>query len=312
VGPRWYWAARHDHPSALLAAVRRGRFRWIGDGPPTTARRMLTTPSRRPGAGADDRSVCSDDGEPIVFRDFVTELLATGYVGLQIGHPARARRRRSSGGLAALRLKAAPPVTTIRPHGLSSLEVRSISPGAPRAGYQPSKTRAAGLARAPPPPGRHRSDGLAYASRTAHEARSLHHASVHDQIDIDATPGRVWREVHRFPLLSVMEPVHPQVSGKLKPGRRAARQAASRTVAGHPAASGDRRQAGESCGGWPVSRAAPVDVERCSSSRTGRAAHPLCAVEPVGLVGLDIMPILHRRSQRLRALNKALKARAER
>ena len=155
VRPRMVWG-RGDTTilPALVAAVRKGRFRWIGDGRHLTSTThvdnaveglILAAGADRPG-----RTWFVTDGEPVVFRDFVTALLASQDIVIGDRHlpPAAARVSASvlEGVWPVLRLAGAPPVTTIATW-LSSLEVTiDISRARDELGYRPVKTRAAGLA----------------------------------------------------------------------------------------------------------------------------------------------------------------------
>src|SRR5437763_1473852 len=82
VRPRFVWGVGDTNVmAALVEAVRRGRFSWIGGGRHRTSTTHVdnTVEGLVLGAerGAPGKVYFVTDGEPVVFREFVTELLAT-------------------------------------------------------------------------------------------------------------------------------------------------------------------------------------------------------------------------------------------
>ena len=139
--------------------------------------------------------------------------------------------------------------------------------------------------------------------------------SVHDQIDIDAPPERVWREFTDFRSFPSWNPFIRKMSGKLKPGRRL--------------------RVKLRLGRWLVTLRPRVTVVKPGRELRWLAREPvphLFDVERVfmfeprgggtrfvqsetgrGLLAPILMPILHRPiAKGYAALNQALKVRAER
>jgi nucleoside-diphosphate-sugar epimerase len=155
VRPRLVWG-RGDTTilPGVVEAVRAGRFRWIAGGRHLTstthvdnvvAGLVLGAERGRPG-----EAYFVTDGDPVVFRDFVTELAGTA--GVEI--PDRSVPRGLAGALAAaaegtyraLRLKGTPPLTRMA-YWLSALECTiDISRAREELGYAPVRTREDGLA----------------------------------------------------------------------------------------------------------------------------------------------------------------------
>ncbi|MGH8886520.1 MAG: NAD-dependent epimerase/dehydratase family protein [Egibacteraceae bacterium] len=139
---------------ALLASIHSGRFRWVGHGRHRTSTAhvenvveglMLAARVGRPG-----RTYFVTDGDPVVFRDFIEQLVATQ--GIEI--PDRSIPPRLARALAAtaeslwsvLPLQGSPPLTRTAVW-LSSLEVTiDIARAVAELGYQPVKTVPEGLA----------------------------------------------------------------------------------------------------------------------------------------------------------------------
>lgn len=154
VRPRLVWGPGDTTVLPGLAeAVRRGRFAWIGGGGHLTSTTHVDNVIEGLVLGAErgrsGEAYFVTDGEPVVFREFVTALLATQ--GLEPGDrnmpPALAR------GLAAaserawrlLPLPGAPPVTRVAVW-LSALETTiDISKARTELGYEPVITREEGL-----------------------------------------------------------------------------------------------------------------------------------------------------------------------
>jgi nucleoside-diphosphate-sugar epimerase len=155
VRPRMIWG-RGDTTilPSLVTSIRKGQFRWIGGGHHLTATTHVDNAVegliRAAQSAQSGRTWFVTDGEPIVFRDFVTALVATQ--GLEIpdrsmpGRVARVLAKGVEGGWRALHLRGTPPITTIAVW-LSSLEVTiDISRATGELGYQPITDRASGLA----------------------------------------------------------------------------------------------------------------------------------------------------------------------
>jgi nucleoside-diphosphate-sugar epimerase len=138
----------------MIKAVRSGRWRWIGGGRHLTSTThvdntveglVLGATRGRPG-----RPYFVTDGEPVVFREFVTELLATQGVEVpdKEAPPGVVRVTAAAGeaiwGL--LRIRTPPPVTRLA-YWLSALETTiDISRAHEELGYRPVKTVAEGMA----------------------------------------------------------------------------------------------------------------------------------------------------------------------
>lgn len=155
IRPRFVWGPGDPQivPS-LVAAVESGQFRWVGGGRHRTstthvdnAVEGLWLGANRGGAGA---AYFVTDGEPVVFRDFVTRLLATQGVEAPDGElPFAAARAIAAAGEAAwtrLPLKGAPPLTRMA-LWVASLECTlDISRARAELGYEPVRTIDDGLA----------------------------------------------------------------------------------------------------------------------------------------------------------------------
>jgi nucleoside-diphosphate-sugar epimerase len=154
VRPRFVWGPGDTTvlPS-LLEAVRSGAFRWIGGGRHRTSTThvdnvveglWLAAHRGRPGA-----AYFVTDGEPVVFRDFVTRLLATQGVEAPDGElPEWVARLVTVGGEAlwrALPLPGAPPVTRMALWVASQECTIDISLARAELGYEPVVSREAGL-----------------------------------------------------------------------------------------------------------------------------------------------------------------------
>lgn len=155
VRPRLVWGPgdRTVLP-ALVDAVQRGRFMWIGDGSHLTSTTHIDNAVHGLvlAATADDPgpSYFVTDGPPAVFREFITQLLATAGVRA----PDKRISPRAAGIAAAvaegawrvLRLRGEPPLTRTVVW-LSSLECTvNIARAEAELGYRPVVTRSAGLA----------------------------------------------------------------------------------------------------------------------------------------------------------------------
>lgn len=138
----------------MIAAVEKGKFAWIGGGDHLTDTTHvdnvvegLTLAAAR-GRGGEAYFVT--DGEPVVFREFISELLATQGVE----PPTRSMPAGLAGVVAAgseglwraLRLRGEPPLTRLA-LWLSSQECTiQITKAREELGYEPVITRAAGMA----------------------------------------------------------------------------------------------------------------------------------------------------------------------
>ena len=137
----------------LVQAVRRGRFSWIGGGRHRTSTThvdnvveglVLAAERGRPG-----EAYFVTDGEPVVFREFVTELLATqGVTPPDRNAPPALARALAEGGETAWRklpLPGEPPVTRMA-FWVSSQECTiDISKARRELGYEPVVTIEEGL-----------------------------------------------------------------------------------------------------------------------------------------------------------------------
>ena len=137
----------------LVAAVRKGRFAWIGGGTHRTSTThvdnvieglVLGAERGRPGG-----VYFVTDGDPIVFREFVTELLGTQ--GVDPGDRnmpealAKAMAAGSEGIWRTFRLGGTPPITRIA-YWLSAQECTlDISRARDELGYEPVRSRAEGM-----------------------------------------------------------------------------------------------------------------------------------------------------------------------
>jgi nucleoside-diphosphate-sugar epimerase len=154
VRPRLVWGVGDTTILPGIAeAVRRKRFSWIGGGnprtPPTPVDTGVPGPRRGAARGRAGEAYFVTDGEPVVFREFITELLATQ--GVEI--PDKNAPRAVVGALAAvgegawrvLPLRGAPPVTRMA-YWVSSLDTTiDISKARSELGYEPVVTRAEGM-----------------------------------------------------------------------------------------------------------------------------------------------------------------------
>jgi nucleoside-diphosphate-sugar epimerase len=155
VRPRLVWGPGDTTivPS-LAAAIEKKRFSWIGGGGHLTATThvdnaveglVLGATRGRPGA-----VYFVTDGDPVVFREFITELLrANGVEPPDRNTPAPVARcvaGASEGAWKAFRLKGSPPVTRLA-YWLSAQECTiDISRARSELGYEPVRTREDGLA----------------------------------------------------------------------------------------------------------------------------------------------------------------------
>jgi nucleoside-diphosphate-sugar epimerase len=155
VRPRFVWGVGDTSVTpALVEAVRRGRFSWIGGGRHRTSTThvdntveglVLGAERGRPG-----EVYFVTDGEPVVFRDFVTELMATQGVEIPDKNVppwvVRTLATVAETAWRALPLPGAPPVTRFAVWVASLDCTIDISKARAELGYEPVKTRAEGLA----------------------------------------------------------------------------------------------------------------------------------------------------------------------
>ncbi len=137
----------------LRAAVEAGRFSWVAGGKHLTSTTHVdnTVEGLMLGAlkGAPGAAYFVTDGEPVVFREFITELAATA--GLELPSRSLPRPVAAFGAVTAeaawrhLHLKGTPPVTRLA-YWLTALET-TIDIGRARTelGYRPVKTIADGM-----------------------------------------------------------------------------------------------------------------------------------------------------------------------
>jgi nucleoside-diphosphate-sugar epimerase len=154
VRPRLVWGAGDTTilPS-LVEAVEAGRFAWIGGGRHRTSTthvdNVVEGLLRGAQLGRPGEAYFVTDGEPVVFREFVTELLRTQGVEPPGRNAPAAAAAAAAAALEtawrALHLKGAPPITRLAVW-LSSHECTiDISRGRAELGYHPVRTRAEGM-----------------------------------------------------------------------------------------------------------------------------------------------------------------------
>jgi nucleoside-diphosphate-sugar epimerase len=154
VRPRLVWG--HGDTTimpGLMKAVEAGRFAWIGGGRHRTSTTHVDNVIHGLVLGAEKGSPGGvyfvTDGEPVVFRDFITELLGTQGVEMPDRNMpagvAGAAAAASEGVWRALRLKSDPPVTRLAVW-LSSQECTiDISHARSELGYEPQRTIPEGM-----------------------------------------------------------------------------------------------------------------------------------------------------------------------
>jgi nucleoside-diphosphate-sugar epimerase len=154
VRPRFVWGPGDTTvlPS-IAAAVKSGQFRWIGGGRHKTSTTHVDNVAEGLWLGATKGTAGAayfvTDGEPVVFRDFVTKLLATQGIDAPDGElPAPVARALAAAGEAAWRalpLPGSPPLTRMA-LWVSSLECTiDISRARAELGYSPVKSIDDGL-----------------------------------------------------------------------------------------------------------------------------------------------------------------------
>jgi len=154
VRPRFVWGVGDTNvTAALVEAVRRGRFSWIGGGRHRTSTTHVdnTVEGLVLGAerGAPGEVYFVTDGEPVVFREFVTDLLATQGVEVPDKNVPRGVVRPLAAVTEAawrvLPLPGAPPITRFSVWVASLDCTIDISKARRELGYEPVKTIAQGL-----------------------------------------------------------------------------------------------------------------------------------------------------------------------
>jgi nucleoside-diphosphate-sugar epimerase len=155
VRPRFVWGLGDTNIlPTLVEAARSGRLRWIDGGRHRTSTThvenavhglVLGAERGRPGG-----VYFVTDGEPVVFREFVTELLDTQGVQAPEGTVPRAAARMAAPALEGLwrvlPLRGRPPITRFA-YWVAALETTiDISRARTELGYEPRKTIAEGLA----------------------------------------------------------------------------------------------------------------------------------------------------------------------
>jgi nucleoside-diphosphate-sugar epimerase len=155
VRPRFVWG-RGDTTllPAMVELVRRGRFWWIGRGNQLTSTthvdNCVAALVAAAGRGTPGAAYFVTDGTPVVFRDFVSALLATQDVAAPSGSLPRpvaaAAARAGEAAWRTLRLSGRPPLTRFA-LWVASLEC-TLDDSRARAelGYRPVVSRAEGLA----------------------------------------------------------------------------------------------------------------------------------------------------------------------
>jgi nucleoside-diphosphate-sugar epimerase len=154
IGPDGRVLARNLRGPALKEAVGKGRFSWIGGGGHKTSTThvdnvveglVLAATRGKPG-----NAYFVTDGEPVVFREFITELMATAGVEMPDRSApvavARPLAAVAEGIWGILRRTSTPPLTRLAVW-LSAMECTiDISKARRELGYEPVKTIEEGLA----------------------------------------------------------------------------------------------------------------------------------------------------------------------
>jgi nucleoside-diphosphate-sugar epimerase len=162
VRPRFVWG-RGDTTllPAMVEMVRSGRFAWIGGGRNRTSTTHVDNAVEglvlAVARGAAGNAYFVTDGEPVVFREFVTELLSTqGVEAPNRSIPAPVAGALAWTGEAAWRLLPLPghPPLTRFAYWVSSQDCTiKIDKAREQLGYQPIKSKADGLAELRSAPG---------------------------------------------------------------------------------------------------------------------------------------------------------------
>jgi nucleoside-diphosphate-sugar epimerase len=154
IRPRFVWG-RGDTTllPALIELVRSGRFRWVGGGRHLTATTHVDNTVEGLWLGATKAPAGGvyfvTDGEPVVFREFVTEMLGTQ--GVAIPDKSVPAQLASAAAVAAerawrtLRRPGSPPLTRFAVWVSSQECTIDISRARSELGYEPVKTRDQGM-----------------------------------------------------------------------------------------------------------------------------------------------------------------------
>ena len=154
VRPRLVWGPGDATMPALIEAVERGRFRWISEGQHLTSTTHVDNAVEGLILAAENghrgRAYFITDGDPVVFREFITGLLATqGVVPPDASLPAPLVRVAAAACEIAWRLlgrEGTPPFTRIA-YWVTGLETTiDITRAQHELGYEPKRTIADGLA----------------------------------------------------------------------------------------------------------------------------------------------------------------------
>ncbi|HEX8068004.1 MAG TPA: NAD-dependent epimerase/dehydratase family protein [Thermoleophilaceae bacterium] len=155
VRPRLVWGAGDTTIlPGLVEAVRRGRFSWVGGGANRTSTTHVANTVEGLVLGAErgrpGEAYFVTDGEPVVFREFISELLGTQGVdpgSRSIPAPvARAAAAAGEGLWRAARRHSSPPPVTRMAVWVSSLDTTiDISKARAELGYEPVVSRAEGM-----------------------------------------------------------------------------------------------------------------------------------------------------------------------
>jgi nucleoside-diphosphate-sugar epimerase len=155
IRPRLVWGPRDTTiRPGLVDAIKAGRFAWIDGGAHLTATTHVANVVEGLMLGADrgrtGEAYFVTDGDPVVFRDFVTELVATAGVAPPDRNMPGALARPLAGTIETiwkgLRISSAPPLSRM-PVWLASQECTiDISKARAELGYEPVISREAGLA----------------------------------------------------------------------------------------------------------------------------------------------------------------------
>jgi nucleoside-diphosphate-sugar epimerase len=155
VRPRLVWGAGDTTIlPGIVEAVRSGRFRWIGGGRHLTSTTHVDNVVEGLVLGAargrSGEAYFVTDGEPVVFREFVTELLATQGVEIPDKTASAGVVRFAADSLENLwglfRIRTAPPVTRLA-FWLAALETTiDITKAREELGYQPVRSIPEGMA----------------------------------------------------------------------------------------------------------------------------------------------------------------------
>ncbi|MFL5780882.1 MAG: NAD-dependent epimerase/dehydratase family protein [Thermoleophilaceae bacterium] len=155
VRPRFVWGAGDTSVMpALVEAVRRGRFSWIGGGRQLTdvthVENVVEGLMRGAERGRAGEVYFVTDGQPVVFREFITEMLATQDVEIPDKNVppgvVRALAALFETAWRVLPLRGAPPVTRFAVWAASLECTIDISKARSELGYAPVKAREDGMA----------------------------------------------------------------------------------------------------------------------------------------------------------------------